>query len=309
VRASRSPLLDHAKVHAIAVREATEEHADHELLRVMIEWLGPWSDEVKSELERFAEALATHERGYPIDGRLVIVSGSDGRELKEWMKPDAYADYQEKAQQQPLTASGKTFVARDGVVTAVVSRFADPNDQLVLCSHELIEMGDLRRSEDEGWVYPEDGRELLGIIFADEYATERLREEIAHRLGWPFADTHDEMALVHLADQIQGAMPTPRYDPPPDDFWAYWQTLARMWSMTCARRLTSPKAEEALASWSRHPMIDDGWAPVERGLAELYDLSNLDRDELVELAAERIWDPIEQYGREAWTQGLGPGPG
>lgn len=117
------------------------------------------------------------------------------------------------------------------------------------------------------------------------------------------------MALVRLADQIREAMPTPRYDPPPDDFWGHWQTLARMWSMTCARRLTSPKAEEALVAWSRHPMIDDGWAPGERALAEFYELLDLDRDELVRFAAERIWDPIEQNGREAWTLGLGPGPG
>ena len=114
----------------------------------------------------------------------------------------------EKAKQQPIVASGKTFVAHDGVVTAVVSRFDQPGDQLVLCSHELIEMADLGRHRKEGWSLPKDGRELLGVIFADEYATERLREEIAHQLGWPFADTHDEMALVDLADQIQEAMPT-----------------------------------------------------------------------------------------------------
>jgi len=276
----------------------------------VIEWRGTWPDEVRLELERFAHDLASHERGYPIDGRMVVVSDSDGRELKRWMKPDAYDKWYEIATQQPVVASGKTFVAQDGVITAVVSRFDEPGDQLVLCSHELIEMADLRRHEDEGWIYPEGGRDLLGLIFADEYATERLREEIAKQLGWPFCDTHDEMALIRFADEIQNAMPAPRYDPPADDFWAHWQTLARMWSMTCARRLTSPNAEDAFLAWAKHPMIeDDGWAPVERALRELYDRSDLRRDALVELAAKRIWDPIENYGREAWTVGLGPGPG
>jgi hypothetical protein len=289
----------------------TSQHGsgDADAQLAVIKWIGSWSGDVSSELERFADALAAHPRGYPIEGRMVIVTGSDGRELKQWMKPDAYAEWYEKAKQQPHIASGKTFVAHDGMITAVVSRFAESADQLVLCSHELIEMADLGRLEDQGWGYPGDSRELLGVVLADEYATERLREEIAHQLGWPFADTNDEMALVRLTDQIQEAMPTPRYDPPADDFWAHWQTLARMWSMACARRLTSAKAEEALASWSKHPIIDGSWAPVERALAELYDLPTLDRDELVEIAAKRIWDPIEQYGREAWTLGLGSGPG
>jgi hypothetical protein len=274
-----------------------------------IEWVGPWPDDVTADLEEFAEAVGAHPRGHVVQGRMVIAEHSDGRELRAWMKPGAYDDWYAKAKYQPKVADGKTFVAYDDVVTAVVSRFEESGDQLVLCSHELIEMADLRRHEEQGWSYPTDGRGLLGVIFADEYATERLREEIAHQLGWPFADTHNEMALVELADQIQAAMPTPRYDPPPMDFWAHWQTLARMWSMACARRLTSPKAEEALVAWAKHPMIDDGWAPVERALADLYEQPELDRDQLVELAARRIWDPIEQYGREAWTLGLGPGPG
>lgn len=239
---------------------------------------------------------------------MVVVSSSDGAELKQWMKPDAFAEWLQVAKQQPIVASGKTFVAHDGVITGVVSRY-EPDELAVLSSHELIEMADLRRHEDEAWIYPEEPRELLGVIFADEYCTERLREEIAEQLGWQFANVHDEMALVRLADQIQLAMPTPRYDPPWNDFWAHWQTLAKLWSLTCGRRRTSPKADQALQAWSQHAIIaDKGWAPVERAFEELYDQPHLERGRFVEISAERIWDPIERYGREAWTVGLGPGP-
>jgi hypothetical protein len=56
-------------------------------------------------------------------------------------------------------------------------------------------------------------------------------------------------------------------------------------------------------------IADEGWAPVERALEDLYDEPGRERNDFVAMAAERVWDPIERYGREAWTMGLGPGPG
>lgn len=268
-----------------------------------IDYIGEWPDQAKAELSRFAEALAIHPRGGQVLGRMVMTSGhGDGRELREWMKPGAFTDYMEKASQQPVVASGKTFVAHDDVVTVVVSQYEHINDQLVLCSHELIEMAGLSQQQAEGWEYPEEARELLGIIFFDEYAAERLREEIARDLGWNSSDTNHEMAIVELTDQIQAAMPTPRYDPPWGDFWAHWQTLARMWCMACGRRSTNAPADAALKEWAKHPMIaESGWVPVEKALGDLYETPELTHDEQVSETADRVWDPIEAYGRKAWS--------
>ena len=112
------------------------------------------------------------------------------------------------------------------------------------------------------------------------------------------------MALVRLADQIQAAMPTPRYDPPWNDFWAHWQTLAKMWSLTAGRRRTSSKADQALRAWSRHPMIaDEGWAPVERAV-KIYDQPDRKRNDFVAMAADGVWDP----DRTVRPRGLDNGP-
>ena len=265
---------------------------------------GDWPPALKAQADQFIAACAAHPRIGDISGRLVLSDSADPTPaFQQWMKEDEFASWLDKARFQPVTASGKTFVARDGVVTAAAARLEDADAQLELIAHEILELADLQEQVALGWMPPTDARELLGYVFSEEYGVERVRVEVFDGLGWDVTAADDRIAgLVEIADQIVAALPVPRYDPPAMDFWAAWQTLARLWALACGRATRSKRAQEVLERWSDHPLsADDGWLPVREALAEIHEQDGTSRDDRVQEAAARVWGAIEAYGRAAWS--------
>lgn len=264
---------------------------------------------MRADLEEFAAALAKHPRGGEPHGRLVgIPWGPSGpiaamrSELPQWMDPVAFAKWDRLRTSKPGVTMGKTFVAEDGEVTAVVCTPPKRGDALGVAAHEIVEVLHLSQHQADGWEYPKATRFLLGVIMLDEYATERVRLETAQALNWPGSVFHDTaQGLVQTAEDIEQALPPDRkaYDPG-QDFWGWWQTMAMLWSHDCARAPFFPFVAKELARWSRCAVIaDDGWAPVREAREQIYE-DALGRDEETERAAEEIWDPIEKYARAVW---------
>jgi hypothetical protein len=276
-----------------------------------IEYQGDFSDSRKQSLEQFAAELATHAAAGPVEGRLVVAD-PDLRgifetmrgTLAKYMKDDEYESWRDFQNGRPVATGGKTFVADDDVITAVVVPIPQDPEFLGLASHELIEMAHKAQELQEGWIPPQTVEENNGIVMFDEYTNERIRQEIISKLGWSQSKLDQQPGLVSQADDIAQRMPPQRLNPAGQDFWNFWVHLAQVWAMVIGRRAAGCKyADAELNRWAAHDLIaDQGWQPAETACDELYQqLPGLDRDQLVELAAEIVWRPIEQYGRTAWV--------
>jgi hypothetical protein len=279
-----------------------------------IEYVGDLSEMRRHSLDQFVAELEAHPATGPVEGRLVVAD-ADPRGLFEtmrqalvkYMKDDEYGRWRNAQDGRPVATGGKTFVADDDIITAVVFPIPQDPDFLGLASHELVEMvhkAEERQAADWFDPDPDYARELHGTIYADEYSHERVRLEINTKLGWTEGQVDREPGLVSMTNDILQGMPIPRYSPPGNDFWLWWSHLAQVWAMVAGRRAGgSLYADAELSRWAEHELIaDHGWRPVEAALDGLYrQLPGIDRRQLVVQAAETVWDPIEQYGRTAWV--------
>jgi hypothetical protein len=197
------------------------------------------------------------------------------------------------------------FVVHDDVITAVVLPVPQKPEFLAIASHEVVELAGRAREIHEGSVEPPPNSPAqLGSVLFDEYSADRLRTEIAGVLGWTESALDADPGLVSQTNDMQEAMTAmPAEGPPPTEFWTHWVNVARVWAMVVGRRDGgSETVQVELNRWSQHPLIaDQGWSPVRRALADMYDTNNPIRPEVEGEAAQRIWTPIEAYGNEAWT--------
>jgi len=275
-----------------------------------IELIGGFSQTEKQAIDAFAVEL---ERvvGYSFSGRLVIaephlsgITRTMSNELARWMKDDEYAEWRAQQHNRPVATGGKTFVADDGIVTAVVCPMPNlPAEFLGVSAHELIEICHRVQEERNGRIEPEGVREIHGVVLYDEYAVERIRQSISTALGWTESRLDAEPGLVSQIDDLLHLLPGGRAGHPPTDFWAHWVNIARVWAMTEGRRAAgSTTAAAELDRCSKHPLIrDKGWKPVSSSLDRIFLELGLHGEVQAERAAKLVWDPIESYGRAAWA--------
>ena len=275
-----------------------------------LEYEGPIQDTARTSLDQFASELEQHRLGGPLEGRLVVAE-QDLRGLQEtmagalakWMKEDEYDRWVDQQRGRPVTTGGKVFIADDEVITAVVFPIDRDPEFLGIASHELVELADKVKERDEGWIPPEDVRKQDGLVLFDEYRNDRVRLEIATKLGWPESQVDREPGLVSQTEEIVQAMPAQRQPSPPSEFWLYWLNLARVWAMVAGRRGGgSASAAAELGRWSQHPLVaDQGWQAIESACDDLYDQDGLTRDQLAEMSAARIYDRVIAHGKAAWA--------
>jgi hypothetical protein len=262
-------------------------------------------------LKDFADQLAGHPHGGVIDGRLVQaapqpagITSTMHNALRVYMKPEEFLRWQAAQHGRTVATGGKTFLADDEIVTAVIHPLPGLSQEFVdLAAHELIEMATLLRQQRDHWVTPDDPDEADGIVLFDEYCSERVRQEIRDVLGWREGRLDASPGLVSMTADIAARMPETRLDPPPAEFWAAWLAMAQVWAMVCGRgAAASASARRELMAWARHGLIaNDGWSPVAAAMDALYQQPGLDREELARQAGRDVRLPIIAYGREAWA--------
>lgn len=262
-------------------------------------------------LSDFAAELARHPHGGEVDGRIVHakahpagITATMQQALRMYMKDDEYA----RAAQQDRTVAtgGKTFVADDEIVTAVLCPMPNMNQEFVdMAAHELTEMAGILRQQGDGWIRPDDPDEADGIILFDEYCNERVRQEIRDQLGWSEGRLDASPGLVSMTNDIANRMPDMRLDPPPPEFWSAWLAMAQVWAMVGGRGAAgSPSAQRELTAWAlQNLVIDQGWSPVAAAMDALYQQPGLDRDLLARQAAAGVRLPIVAYGQQVWYDG------
>lgn len=280
----------------------------------MISYEGePINDVQKQALLDFAAELAGHPRGGKIDGRIVHAKQRPGgitatmrNALQPYMKHEDFKQWEAAETGRTVATGGKTFVADDEVITAVLHPLPGMAQEFIdLGAHELVEMAILVREQRDHWVPPDDPDEADGLVLLDEYCNERVRQEIRDRLGWPEGGLDASPGLVSMTDDIANRMPKSRLDPPAPEFWPAWLAMARVWAMVCGRAgAGSESARRELTAWADHALIaDEGWAPVAVAADSLYRQPELDRDLVAGQAGNGVRSPIIAYGRRAWHMG------
>ncbi len=190
--------------------------------------------------------------------------------LRRWMPTEAFAEWEARQRGRTVPTGGKTFVAADGVVTALLLPLPDRAMFLGLASHELIECAHLIDQTEAGVAHPEDPRLSNGVVLADEYVTDRARVEIGQPLGWPESVLDKKAGIVEQLDDLEVMLTRPPYEGhPTDSFWMHWVNIARVWAMVAGRAdggATSASSE--LEAWERHRLTDEpGWGRVRAALA------------------------------------------
>ena len=266
----------------------------------------------KQALNDFAAKLAHHPHGGAIDGRIVHAKAQPAGitetmrlALQMYMKDDEYLQWEAAQVGRTVATGGKTFVADDEVVTAVLHPMPGMSQEFLdLGAHELTEMAKLLRQQHDQWVRPDDPDEADGIVLFDEYCNERIRRDpppagLAGRQARCVAWTrlNDQRHCRAYAEET--------LRPPPPEFWPAWLNLGQVWAMVGGRGATgSASAERELTAWAEHNLVaDQGWTPIAMAMDGLYQQPGLDRDQLAHQAATGVRQPIIAYGRQAWRDG------
>jgi hypothetical protein len=273
----------------------------------------PIPTEQQQGLIKFADELNKHPHGGPIRGRIVQaephptgITATMQRALQMYMKDEEYERWRAAQADRMVVTGGKTFIADDGVVTAILCPMPGMTQEFLdLAAHELIEMAELIREQSDGWVSPTDPDEADGITLFDEYRNERVRQEIRERLSWPEGQLDASSGLVSMAVEISDRMPATRLDPPPPEFWGAWLHLGQVWAMVSGRGAAgSASAQRDLADWRQHKFASAaGWSPIAEAMNTLYQEPDLERDQLASQAAAGVRRPLIAYGRQAWRHG------
>ena len=266
--------------------------------------------EQRRALEAFDAALARHPRGGPAEGRLVVAQPQPGglrptmeRALRTYMKPEDYVAWRQQQVARPVATAGKTFVAKDAVITACVCPMPETSALLGIAAHELIETAHLAAQRRAG-ARPLEAHEINGTTLADEYIADRLRIELATELGWPRSSLDTNVGLVSQTNDIEALLSRPPYDGlPTTEFWQHWMNLARVWAMVSGRADAGGRTEaQELERWADHHLIaDGGWQPVRQTLRRLYGPPEPSREPFIAMAVKRVFSPIEAYGGNAWA--------
>lgn len=274
----------------------------------MLDFVGAeFPPDQRQALEAFCAEVSKHPQGGNVEGRIVLAE--DGHEefveaLRVYMDTGEFQSWFSRRQGRTGITGGKTFVSEDGVITAVLSHIHG-QDLLDLAAHEAIEMAHSLEQREADFRHPTDPDEADGLTLYDEYRVERVRREIASRLGWPEGAIDGVLALRPAAEEIASRMPPRRLDPPANDFFMAWLEMARAWTMACGRAAAGNEtAGKDLGQWAEHKLIaDGGWQPVQRSLDDLFRQAHLTLEEIPPFAASTVRRPILEYGRAAWRQG------
>lgn len=261
----------------------------------------------QESLETFCVRLEKHPHGGRAEGRIVIAQPRpDGmlKALQMYMQDQEYARWFARLQHRTGVTGGKTFVADDEVVTAVLAPL-EGQALLDLAAHEAIEIAHAVEQKESGFVRPTDPDEADGLTLYDEYRIERTRREITKELNWPEGPMDAVQGLRSVIEEIASRMPASRLDPPGLDFYGAWLEMAQSCVMTFGRAAGgSQSAAEDVERWKEHPLIADvGWQPVQQSLGDLYAQPSLGPAELAPATASVIRRPIIGYGRDAWRKG------
>lgn len=264
----------------------------------MVEIVGAVSSELERDVARFVDALEVHQWGGTIDGRLVLAENRGALEpsisasLHRWMVASEFRQWQRDQVGRPVATAGKAFIGADGVATAVVGPLPERGMLLGMIGHELVELAHLARID--GAIEPSTVQEINGTVLADEYCSDRVREEISRRLGFPESRLDEAVAIATQADDVVPVLKAM-------NFWVHWANLARVWAMTAGRAdAGSSSAQQNMRDWAAHDLIaNSGWQDVRAALQALYADAALPRAEFIARATQLVWAPIERYGREA----------
>jgi hypothetical protein len=261
----------------------------------------------RKSLEAFCARLASHPHGGRVEGRIVVAQPRpDGmlKALQMYMRDEEYERWFARLRHRTVVTGGKTFVADDEVVTAVLAPL-EGQALLDLAAHEAIEIAHAVEQRERGFVRPTDPDEADGLTLYDEYRIERARREVSGELGWPEGPIDAVQGLRSVIEEIASRMPARRLDPPGLDFFGAWLEMAQSCVMTFGRASGgSQSATEDVQRWKEHALIaDEGWQPVQRSLDDLYAQPGLGLDELAPATATVVRRPILGYGRDAWRKG------
>jgi hypothetical protein len=259
-------------------------------------------------LETFCSRLEGHPHGGRVEGRIVVAQPKpDGmlEALQMYMKDAEYERWFANLPQRTGITGGKTFIADDEAITAVLAPF-EGQALLDLAAHEATEIAHALEHKERGFIRPTDPDEADGLTLYDEYRIERARREISNELGWPEGQIDAIQSLRSVVEEIALRMPTRRSDPPGLDFLGAWLEMARSCVMSFGRASGgSQSAIEDVQQWKEHALIaDDGWRPVHQSLDDLFAQPGLGTDELAASTASVVRRPILDYGRGAWRKGF-----
>jgi hypothetical protein len=273
----------------------------------MLEFEGDgFPDAERKALEAFCLQLEGHPHGGRVDGRIVLAEDRpEGmiQALQMYMDAQEFEGWNARRKGRTGVTGGKTFVADDNVVTAVLAPL--PGQELLdLAAHEAIEIAHAVKQKEDGFIRPENPDEADGLTLFDEYCVERVRRAISDELSWPEGQMDGVLGLRPAAEEIASRMPSGRLHPPGFDFLRAWLEMARQWVMACGRADGgSESARRDIAQWREHGLIaDEGWRAVQRSLGELFAQPELGFTELAPFTASLIRRPIIVYGRDAWRQ-------
>lgn len=224
--------------------------------------------------------------------------------LQMYMQDDEYEQWFARLKHRTVITGGKTFVADDEVVTAVLAPF-EGQALLDLAAHEATEIAHAIEERNSDVLKPTDPDEADSLTLYNEYRIERARHEISRALGWPEGAIDAVQSLHSVIKEIASRMPARRLDPPGLDFLGAWLEMAQSCVMAFGRAAGgSQSAAEDVQRWKEHSLVaDNGWEPVQQSLGDLYAQPGLGLGELAPATASLVRRPIIGYGRDAWRKG------
>lgn len=277
-------------------------------LEIIGELPGPW----RSDLVAFADRAATHLWGGAGLKRLVVAElrqAAIGHALHEWMDADEFRAWEREQSGRPVATGAKSFIAHDGLRTAVVLPLPQRPEFLGYVAHEFLEAAQSAREEAEDFAFPSHDVHLANAhVMRTEYVVERTRLEISGALAWP----QSRLDGVGLAEQVatfEQALPgivrnSRAAEYPPQPAWQHWVNIIRVFAMSAGRATAGSDVDrDELERFYAQPLIAEtisAWRTAQAALDALWDQPHERTQTLAEEARRRVWQPLHDALLTVW---------
>ena len=204
-----------------------------------LEIIGELRPALHADLVHFNDRFSSHPWCLVPSALERLVVGNVPSMLEEWMPTERYAVWQQTNQHRHTVTAAMTFIARDGLHTAVVPPLPEPGDFLMLATHELVETSLNARHEAEGHIWQDQTHTGLSHTLWTEYVVERTRSEIANELGLAPCTLHQSSMTDQLGDWLAELPSLLDWavvnDAVPTAIFQHWYELGHIFAMAMGR--------------------------------------------------------------------------
>jgi hypothetical protein len=224
------------------------------------------------------------------------------------MPAEGYEHWKATKAVSSVITAGKSFVAKDGLRTAVVPAFNERALFLLLPGHETVKAALDERQETEGYQFVDSTHWGMAHVIWTEYVVERIRRSIANQLGWGFSALDNGRLPEHAREFETNLEPLVRWaaehNADPMQSHQHCFELARVDAMSRGRADAGSQGdEEGFASFFKETFrteLNSEWQALDAAVRRAYEHPSLSTHVLDELVHDG-WRPLYDEYRLIWS--------